>query len=126
MKTLLKTARKTQTKSNVRPSDILVISSKPVNIKDIYKNLFYQTDLGWYGLMSSDGHIITPPSFSEIKAVNADLFLCKDENGYSVLLDAKETALSNKKQARHSLIKMPCLLNYCSYMNAGYNVCLTI
>ena len=89
MKTLLKTARKTKTKSNVRPSDILVISSEPVNIKDIYKNLFYQTDLGWYGLMSSDGHIITPPSFSEIKAVNADLFLCKDENGYSVLLDGK-------------------------------------
>ena len=89
MKTLLKTARKTQTKSNVRPSDILVISSEPVNIKDIYKNLFYQTDLGWYGLMSSDGHIITPPSFSENKAVNADLFLCKDENGYSVLLDGK-------------------------------------
>ena len=29
MKTLLKTARKTQTKSNVRPSDILVISSEP-------------------------------------------------------------------------------------------------
>ena len=89
MKTLLKTARKTQTKSNVRPSDILVISSEPVNIKDIYKNLCYQADLGWYGLMSSDGHIITPPSFSEIKAVNADLFLCKDENGYRVLLDGK-------------------------------------
>ena len=39
--------------------------------------------------MSSDGHIITPPSFSEIMAVNADLFLCKDENSYSVLLDGK-------------------------------------
>lgn len=71
--------------------DSITISTafEPINIKATTKCLCYQADWGWYGLMSSDGHIITPPSFSEIKAVNADLFLCKDENGYSVLLDGK-------------------------------------
>lgn len=61
----------------------------PVNIQATAKCQRYEADYGWYGLISFDGHVITPPSFSDIIAVGSDLFLCTDENGYGILLDDK-------------------------------------
>lgn len=37
----------------------------------------YESEHNWYGLISADGHVITPPSYSSITAIGADLYLCK-------------------------------------------------
>ena len=47
----------------------------------------YQADFGWYGLLSPDGVIVTPPSYSTIIAIGADLYLCKDVHGNGVILN---------------------------------------
>lgn len=49
----------------------------------------YEAEYGWYGLMTSEGHILTPPSYSDIMAVEQDLYLCKNSDGYGILLDGK-------------------------------------
>lgn len=55
----------------------------------IARCMCYQAEQGWYGLMSPDGQIITPPSYSTITAVEADLYLCESQNDYGVLLNGK-------------------------------------
>ena len=47
----------------------------------------YQADFGWYGLLSPDGVIVTPPLYSMIIAISADLYLCKDVHGNGVILN---------------------------------------
>lgn len=37
----------------------------------------YEAEWGWYGLMTPEGKILTFPSYSYIKAVGEDLYLCK-------------------------------------------------
>ena len=37
----------------------------------------YEAAPDWYGLMSSNGKVITPPIYSEITAIGYDLYLCK-------------------------------------------------
>lgn len=49
----------------------------------------YEAETGWYGLMTTEGKVITPPSYSSITAVGYDLYLCKDNNEDGVLLDGK-------------------------------------
>lgn len=49
----------------------------------------YETGYGWYGLMSPEGKIITPPSYSSIEAIGYDLYLCKDSDNDGVLLNGK-------------------------------------
>lgn len=49
----------------------------------------YEAETGWYGLMTSEGKIITPPSYSNIIAVDYDMYLCKDNSEDGVLLNGK-------------------------------------
>ena len=51
--------------------------------------LCYRTDMECYGLMSSDGHILTPPSYSIIKAIGQDLYLCKTSYDQGIILNGK-------------------------------------
>ncbi len=51
--------------------------------------LCYQAEAGWYGLMSNDGHVITPPSYTSITAIGPDLYLCKLSEDYGILLNGK-------------------------------------
>ena len=44
---------------------------------------------GGFGLMSSEGRIITPLSYNRIKAIAHDLYLCKDNDEDGVILNGK-------------------------------------
>lgn len=49
----------------------------------------YQTEYGWYGLMTPDGHIVTPPSYADITAIGPNLYLCKTNYEHGVILNGK-------------------------------------
>jgi len=51
--------------------------------------LRYQAEFDWYGLMTPEGHIVTPPLYREIEAVGPDLYLCKTDYQYGVILNGK-------------------------------------
>ena len=51
--------------------------------------LRYQAAFDWYGLMTSDGHIVTPPLYREIEAMGPDLYLCKTDFQYGIVLNGK-------------------------------------
>lgn len=51
--------------------------------------LRYQAACDWYGLMTPEGHIVTPPLYREIEAVGHDLYLCKTDYQYGVILNGK-------------------------------------
>ena len=38
-----------------------------------------EAELGWYGLMSPSGEVITPPRYCDITAIGYDLYLCKTD-----------------------------------------------
>ena len=61
----------------------------PVNVLATAKCFRYQAEYGWYGLMSPDGRVVTPPSYEYIRAIGADLYLCGDGHGNNILLDGK-------------------------------------
>lgn len=49
----------------------------------------YESEPGWYGLLSPEGHRLTPPSFLSIKAVDKDLYLCETTHGNGRLLNSR-------------------------------------
>lgn len=49
----------------------------------------YEAEVGWFGLMSSNGKIITPPRYSDIKAIGYDLYLCKTDSHIGEVLNGK-------------------------------------
>lgn len=49
----------------------------------------YEAASGWYGLMSPDGKVLTPPDYSDIRAIGHDLYLCKKDNTRGEVLDGK-------------------------------------
>ena len=49
----------------------------------------YEAQSGWYGLMTADGRVVTPPSYSSIEAIAYDLYLCKDNYEDGVILNGK-------------------------------------
>ena len=51
--------------------------------------LRYEAENGWYGLMSPDGHRITPPAYSSIEAIDKDLYLCEPVYGRGVMFNSK-------------------------------------
>ena len=51
--------------------------------------LRYQAEFDWYGLMTPEGHIVTPPLYREIEAIGPDLYLCKTDYQYGVILNGK-------------------------------------
>lgn len=64
-------------------------SYTPVNIQSTAKCRRYRAEYGWYGLMSPNGRIVTPPSYSSITAIAHDLYLCETANGYGIVLDGE-------------------------------------
>lgn len=49
----------------------------------------YEAEPGWYGLMSRNGNVITPPRFSDITAIGYDLYLCKTDDIRGEILNGK-------------------------------------
>ncbi|MBP5190804.1 MAG: WG repeat-containing protein [Bacteroidales bacterium] len=56
--------------------------------KAIATCLRYEAESGWYGLMSTDGRIITPPIYNEIEAIGKDIYLCSTDYGRGIVLDS--------------------------------------
>lgn len=63
--------------------------AEPTPVQRIARCKRYEAEYGWYGLMTSDGKILTPPSYSNITAVGYDLYLCKDTDDGGILLNGK-------------------------------------
>lgn len=51
--------------------------------------LRYQAAFDWYGLMTPEGLVVTPPLYREIEAIGPDLYLCKTDYQYGVILNGK-------------------------------------
>lgn len=58
-------------------------------VQQIAKCKMYEAESGWYGLMAADGKIITPPSYTHIKAISYDTYLCMYDNDNGVVLNGK-------------------------------------
>ena len=63
--------------------------AEPQPVEKMEKCRRYEAESGWYGLMTADGKVITPPSYSEIKAIGYDTYLCKDNDEDGVILNGK-------------------------------------
>ena len=57
--------------------------------KGVATCLRYESEGCWYGLMSPDGRLLTPPIYSSIKAVDKDLYLCYEGAGCGFMLNSK-------------------------------------
>ena len=51
--------------------------------------LKYEADYGWYGLMSPDGRIVTPPSYYSITPIGHDLYLCEYSYNQGIILNGR-------------------------------------
>lgn len=49
----------------------------------------YETEIGWFGLMSPSGKVITPPRYCDITAIGYDLYLCKTDDIRGEVLNGK-------------------------------------
>ena len=65
------------------------MNSVPSPIHAVARCKQYETEYDWYGLMSPEGKIITPPIYSSIKAIAYDLYLCEDSECRGVILNGK-------------------------------------
>ena len=64
-------------------------TGSPEPVMAVASCMRYQAEYGWYGLMTSDGRILTPPAYSNIEAVGQDLYLCSDEYENGVIINEK-------------------------------------
>ena len=62
---------------------------EPMPVEKMAKCRYYEAESGWYGLMSADGKVITPPLYCSIEAIGYDLYLCKDNEEDGVILNGK-------------------------------------
>lgn len=65
------------------------VSDEPVPVRLSARCKRYEAEVGWYGLMASDGKIVTPPAYRDITAIGYDLYLCKDNNDGGVVLNGR-------------------------------------
>lgn len=49
----------------------------------------YEAETGWFGLITTEGKVITPPSYLSIEAISYDKYLCKDNDNEGVILNGK-------------------------------------
>lgn len=49
----------------------------------------YEAEWGWYGLITPEGKIVTPPSYSSIEAIGENLYLCKKNDNNGIILNGK-------------------------------------
>lgn len=64
-------------------------TGSPEPVMAVASCMRYQAEYGWYGLMTSEGRILTPPAYSNIEAVGQDLYLCSDEYENGVIINGK-------------------------------------
>ena len=62
---------------------------EPLPVEKMARCRRYEAESGWYGLMSADGKVITPPSYCSIQAIGYDIYLCKDNGEDGVILNGK-------------------------------------
>ncbi len=62
---------------------------EPTIVKKMAKCRSYESEIGWYGLISTEGKIITPPMYSSIEAIGYDTYLCKFYDSTGVILNGK-------------------------------------
>ena len=75
-------------------------NSEPLPVEKMAKCRRYEAESGWYGLMSADGKVITPPSYCSIKAIGYDLYLCKDNDEDGVILNGKGQPTNERAESR--------------------------
>lgn len=63
--------------------------TNPIERMDVATCLRYEGEADWYGLMSPDGKILTPPLYVSITPVAKDLYLCETDYGRGVMLNSK-------------------------------------
>lgn len=63
--------------------------STPIAVKVMARCRQYEAESGWYGLISPDGKILTPPSYCNIKAIGYDMYLYKDNDEDGIILNGK-------------------------------------
>lgn len=61
----------------------------PIQRMDVATCLRYEGEMDWYGLMSPDGKVLTPPLYVCITPVAKDLYLCETDYGRGVMLNSK-------------------------------------
>ena len=66
-----------------------VEDAEPVPVQKSANCKRYEAESGWYGLMSPDGNIITPPAYRDITAIGYDLYLCKKDFYCGEVLNGK-------------------------------------
>ena len=74
--------------------------SEPTHVRKTAKCRSYQSEYGWYGLITAEGKIITMPCFSSIEAIGYDLYLCKYANDSGTILNGKGEQVVDKKAMR--------------------------
>ena len=67
---------------------------EPLPVDKMAKCRRYEAESGWYGLMTADGKVITPPSYCSIQAIGYDMYLCKDNDEDGVILNGKGQRIS--------------------------------
>ena len=67
---------------------------EPLPVEKMAKCRRYEAESGWYGLMTADGKVITPPSYCSIQAIGYDMYLCKDNDEDGVILNGKGQRIS--------------------------------
>lgn len=75
--------------SSVDDSESGDADNTPYCVQAVAKCKRYEAEDDYYGLINNEGRIITLPLYSEITAVDEDMYLCKDEYGYGILLNGK-------------------------------------
>jgi hypothetical protein len=63
--------------------------TNPIERMDVATCLRYEGEMDWYGLMSPDGKVLTPPLYVDITAIAKDLYLCETDYGRGVMLNSK-------------------------------------
>lgn len=75
--------------SGAGDSESVDSENAPYCVQAVAKCKRYEADDYYYGLINNEGQIITLPLYSEITAVDEDMYLCKDEQGHGILLNGE-------------------------------------
>lgn len=74
---------------------IYLFSCQPTPYQKTANCKKYEAELGWYGLMSPSGKVITPPRYCDNTAIGYDLYLCKTDDIRGEVLNGKGVRLGN-------------------------------